>query len=156
MNCTLFQHFLHFIQNQLAAGFEKSRPPLAFLVAFVVVETLKMLFCNHYIDKIFWSCVHVSQFIVKYFNCLARVTAGIFPENKLFIHGWTYFNFFIGINSRKMLNKVTVWFVFIEFKSAIHLPSCAHFANIFLIIWFFLEEIPTGVLLKRVFYYLTD
>ena len=81
----------------------------------------------------FWSWISVPQFIMKYFNFLARGTAGNFPENKLSIHEFTYFKFSIGISSGNMLNKVAVWFVFTEFKSAIHL------AFVFNIFWSWLD-----------------
>ena len=52
---------------------------------------------------------------MKYFNLPVRGTVGIFPKNKLFIHGWAYFKFFIAISSKNMLNKVAIWFIFTQF-----------------------------------------
>lgn len=89
---------------------------------------------------------------MKYFNLPVWGTAGIFPQNKLFIHGWAFFKLFIAINSGNMLNKVAVWFIFSQFIMELPIlflswPSAilrSTFSGIVSIIWFFscVEEYP--------------
>ena len=82
---------------------------------------------------------------MKYFNLSVWGTAGIFPQNKLFIHGWAFFKLFIAINSGNMLNKVAVWFIFSQFIMELPIlflswPSAilrSTFSGIVSIIWFF-------------------
>ena len=98
----------------------KSRPPL---VVFVVLETLKMVFCNlSLLTKCFDPGLVFPNLLWSILTFVPGVLLEIFLKTN-FLSILTYFKFSIGINSGNMLNKVTVCFVFIEFKSAIHLAS---------------------------------